>query len=163
MSAVAIGLLTGGGAATIILPPQPRLVWNASASAPIGLYLIVPDALPDVGEMVIAQVPERVRRLAARRGYIPAGAPLVKRVVAVAGDRVCAHGHSISINDRWTASRRATDGAGRPMPWWNGCYTLGAGAIVLLMDNPGSFDGRYFGPTRARDVIGRAHQLSARP
>lgn len=163
LSVVAAGLFTAGVVATIIRPPQPRLVWNASASAPIGLYLVAPGASPAVGGMVIAQVPERVRRLAARRHYIPAGTPLVKRVAAVAGDRACARGQRISINGRWVASRRAVDGAGRPMPWWNGCHTLGAGALLLLMDDPASFDGRYFGPTGAVDVLGRARLLWRRP
>ncbi|MFX7891131.1 hypothetical protein ABTK46_20180, partial [Acinetobacter baumannii] len=33
-------------AATIAFPPQPLLIWNASASAPIGLYgITAPDSI----------------------------------------------------------------------------------------------------------------------
>lgn len=35
-------------------PPAPRLVWNATASAPIGLYGVLPGVAPARGEMVIA-------------------------------------------------------------------------------------------------------------
>ncbi|WP_298672616.1 S26 family signal peptidase [uncultured Sphingomonas sp.] len=144
-------------AATIIAPPLPRLVWNASASAPIGLYRIVPGARIARGDMVVARMPQRSLMLAARRHYIPANVPLVKRVAARAGDRICAAGATITMNGNPLATRRAVDMRGRPLPWWNGCRTLGHGALLLLMaDTPDSFDGRYFGPTPAADVIGKA-------
>ena len=53
----------------------------------------------------------------------------------------------------------ARDRAGRLMPWWRGCTTLDRGALLLLNDPPASFDGRYFGPSRRTDVIGRATPL----
>ena len=43
---------------TAAFPPAPRLVWNASASAPIGLYAVTPGAEGDPGDMVIARVPD---------------------------------------------------------------------------------------------------------
>src|SRR3546814_1519836 len=68
------------------------LVWNASASAPIGLYSVSPGVPADPGDMVIARVPQLWRDLAARRHYLPANVPLVKRVAAAAGDDVCGLG-----------------------------------------------------------------------
>ena len=101
--------------------------------------------------------------LAARRHYLPANVPLVKRVVAVAGDTVCAVGPVVSVNGAVVAERRRFDAARRRLPWWEGCATLGEGALLLLMiDVPDSFDGRYFGPTGAEDVIGRARLIWAR-
>ena len=41
---------------TIAWPPLPRLVWNASASAPIGLYAVSPGTAPGRGDMVIEVV-----------------------------------------------------------------------------------------------------------
>lgn len=150
-------------AATIAVPPHSRFVWNASASAPIGLYRVTPGARLDRGDMVIAWVPAEARMLAARRHYLPANVPLVKRVVAVAGDTVCAVGPFVSVNGAVVAERRRFDAARRRLPWWEGCATLGEGALLLLMvDAPDSFDGRYFGPTGAEDVIGRARLIWAR-
>ena len=158
-SAIAVAGLVAALGLTVAAPPLPRLVWNVSASAPRGLYAVSPGASVRPGDMVIARVPMPWRRLAAARRYIPVNVPLVKRVAAGQGTRVCATGAEIRIDGRRVALRRAVDGRGRVMPRWDGCVTLGAGALFLLMDAPDSFDGRYFGPTARGDVIGRARFL----
>ena len=148
---------------TSLFPPAPRLVWNASASAPIGLYSVSPGASIETGDMVVARVPDPWRMLAAKRRYIPANVPLVKHVAAAAGDEVCALGQEIFVNGRWLAERRVADAEHRPMPWWNGCGTLRGRQLFLLMtDSPASFDGRYFGVTNSTQVIGKARLLWAR-
>lgn len=143
-------------------PHRPRFVWNASASAPVGLYLVRSTAAPGHGDMVIAWTPEPARTFAARRHYLPANVPLVKRVAAAAGALVCAHGDRILIDGREAARRRRVDGRGRPMPVWLGCRRLGPGELFLLMDRPDSFDGRYFGTTPASHLVGRARLIWAR-
>jgi conjugative transfer signal peptidase TraF len=157
--AVALAALASALALTIIMPPRPLLVWNASASAPIGLYAVAAGAPVATGDMVIARLPEPWRRFAARRHYLPANVPLVKRVAAEPGDRVCAIRDTITVEDRAVAVRRERDGQGRPMPRWQGCLTLRHGATLLLMPDPASFDGRYFGPTKRDDVVGKARSL----
>jgi conjugative transfer signal peptidase TraF len=153
-----VGLILALGV-TIVCPPLPRLVWNASASAPLGLYAVSLGAAVTRGDMTIARIPARWRDLAARRRYIPVNVPLVKRVAAVAGDRVCAIRGRVRINGRAVAVQHRVDGRGRIMPRWHGCLTLSGGAVFLLMDAPDSFDGRYFGPTAPGDVIGKARLL----
>ena len=146
--------------ATIVVPPAPRLVWNASASAPLGLYRVVPGTALARGDMVVARTPLSVRALAARRRYVPANVPLVKRVAALTGDRACAAGTLVAITGGLAVRRHFADRLGRPLPWWGGCRTLGSGEIFLLMpDAADSFDGRYFGPSPAADVIGKAVPL----
>ncbi len=160
---VVIGIGTACVALTIAFPPLPRLVWNASASAPIGLYAVTPGASLQRGDMVIARTPAAVREMAARRHYIPANVPLVKRVAGVPGDRICASGNSVFVEGRRVVTRLALDTMGRPLPWWTGCRTLRNGALLLLMtETPDSFDGRYFGATEASDVIGKASALWVR-
>lgn len=159
---LALGSLAVAVAATIIAPPRPLLVWNASASAPIGLYRVGGTDFA-IGDMVIAWPPEPARQFAARRRYLPANVPLVKRVAAEPGDAVCALGQDILVNGRRVAERLVRDGAGRPMPWWSGCITLRRGAMFLLMaQSSASFDGRYFGPTDRNEIVGRATLLWAR-
>ena len=150
-------------AASALWKPPTLLVWNASASAPKGLYRLRAQAAVGRGDMVVAWTPEPARELAAMRRYLPANVPLVKRVAAVAGDRVCAADNTILINGRRVAARLQWDAAGRSMPWWNGCRRLRVGEYFLLMDHALSFDGRYFGVTRGKDVIGRAQLLWAKP
>jgi conjugative transfer signal peptidase TraF len=143
--------------------PVPRLVWNASASAPLGLYAVSPGTGARRGDMVVARVPLTVRPLAAARHYIPANVPLVKHVGAVPGDTVCALGTVITIEGKVAALRRARDGSGRSMPWWKGCRLLRQGDIFLLATNvPASFDGRYFGVSPATDIVGIARPIWVR-
>src|SRR3546814_11751034 len=76
--------------------------------------LAVDDAAPLArGDMVIARVPIAFRMLAARRHYLPANVPLVKRVAATVGDEVCAVGARVTVNGRLAAKRQTRDGAGR--------------------------------------------------
>ena len=155
---IAVGIAFLG--LTIALPPLPRLVWNASPSAPVGLYRVSPGAPLGRGDMVIAWPPAEARELAASRHYLPRNVPLVKRVAGINGDTVCATGHMVTVEGKPVALRRALDAAGRPLPGWQGCVRLRAGMVFLLMSKtPDSFDGRYFGPTLAQDVIGKATPL----
>jgi conjugative transfer signal peptidase TraF len=147
---------------TLFWQPRPLLVWNSSASAPIGLYAVAPPDHVRAGEMVIAWTPEPARSLAAERRYLPSNVPLVKRVGAARGDRVCAVGEAVWFNGRHVAARREVDGQGRPMPWWTDCHDLAEGEYFLLMESADSFDGRYFGITRREDLVGRAVPLWTR-
>ncbi|AMG74915.1 Conjugal transfer protein TraF [Sphingopyxis granuli] len=147
-------------AGTLVTPPRPRFLWNVTASAPVGLYAVGGGAPLARGDMVIARVPIEFRLFAARRHYLPANVPLVKRVAAAAGDEVCADGARVTVNGRAVAVRLDRDGAGRPMPWWSGCALLRDGQVFLLMaDSPASFDGRYFGVSEAGDIVGKARLI----
>ncbi len=150
-------------AATLVRPPSPLLVWNASASSPIGLYRIGSTRDIEPGDMILAWPPDEARVLGAERHYLPADVPLVKQVSAAAGDTVCAFGEAIFVNGRRTAVRRRADPEGRAMPWWSGCERLRAGDLLLLSpDVPLAFDGRYFGISRSEQIVGRARLLWSR-
>ncbi len=135
-----------------------KLIYNASASAPIGFYWI--DQEPILrGDYVLVSVPERVRDLVEERQYLPPDVPLVKRVVGVEGDRICRENRLIMINGSVESVALRRDSEGRKLPIWSGCKTLGRNDIFLLQDHPLSFDGRYFGPVDRRLIIGRATKL----
>lgn len=148
--------------ATAAMPIRPLLVWNASASAPIGLYGVTRPQHAETGEMVIARLPPLWASFAASRHYLPTNVLLVKRVAAAAGDTVCATGSAVSISGRIIAVRRRFDARGRPLAWWQGCVVLRDGAVFLLNNDPGSFDGRYTGLTQHDAIVGRAHPLWTR-
>jgi len=156
--ATGIAMLIG----TTIAPPRPRLVWNASASAPQGLYRVWPGVMPQRGDMVVAWLPQQARGLAARRHYLPYDVPLVKRVAGEEGDMTCASGDRVTLNGRMVAMRLERDRAGRVLTGWQGCFRLGRDDFFLLMANRQSFDGRYFGASERHDIIGRAVLLWAR-
>ena len=138
-----------------LVHPAPWLIWNASASAPLGLYGVVPNQLFSRGDLVLAEPPDTARRLAAERGYLAADVPLVKRVGALAGDTVCGAGVAITINGHQVVERLSANSRGRPLPTWEGCRVLLGGEVFLLTAAvPNSFDGRYFGPVEATAIIG---------
>jgi len=156
---VGLALISLAATLDLMVKPAPRLVWNASASAPVGLWRIHPDARLRTGDMVLAHTPVSVRALAAHRHYIPSNVPLVKRIAARDGDDVCALGALIFVNGRPVAERLGRDSRDRPLPWWQGCEMLRGGRLLLLMDRPDSFDGRYFGPVDEDAIIGKATPL----
>ena len=141
-----------------IAHPRPRLVWNASASVAVGLYRVIPGAL-ERGDFVLVLIPKSIEKLAAGRGYLPGGIPLIKRVAAVAGDDVCAFDGAIVVNGGIFARQRKVDRAGRSLPRWTECRALAGGEFLLLGDAPDSFDSRYFGPVSSARVIGRLAPL----
>ena len=162
-TAIAASAFAAAFVVIAVADPFPRVIWNASASAPIGLYRIHPDRDPPIGVLVAVAPPKRLARWLADRGYLPEGVPLLKHVAAKAGQRVCRSGAVVSVNGRLVASARERDGRGRPLPVWQGCRTLGAGELLLLNPSvPDSLDGRYFGPLPASTVIGTATPLHLR-
>lgn len=138
--------------------PTPQFIWNASASAPIGLYRVDSGA-PERGDFVLVRLPKSIEKLAAIRGYLPAGVPLIKRIAAVAGDDVCAFDGAIIVNGKIVARQRKVDRAGHSLPCWNECRELVQGEFFLLTKAPDSFDSRYFGPVTSARVIGRLAPL----
>jgi len=148
---VGLGLI----ASAAFVSPTPKLVWNASASAPIGLYRVV-SGTPKRGDLALVRAPNSAAKLAAERGYLPRNVPLVKRVAALSGNEVCAFHEAIFVEGKIAALRRKTDRAGRPLPWWNECRELGTDELFLLTnDRSDSFDSRYFGPVSSANLIGR--------
>lgn len=162
--AASIVIAVGAVVLTMAVRPMPRLVWNASASVPVGLYRIANSAGPiERGDLVLVHFPTAARSLAAHRHYLPSAVPALKYVAATAGDTVCAHGADVAITGRLAVRRLAVDRRGRPLPWWRGCRRVRAGQILLLnAASAVSFDGRYFGITAASAVIGKANPIWTR-
>lgn len=132
----------------------PLLVWNASASAPIGLYRVVSGALKR-GDLVLISPPKSIAKLAAERRYLPAGVPLIKRIAAMGGDDVCVFNGVVIINGDVVVYQLEYDRQGRLMPRWNECRVLDADEIFLILPPTNSFDSRYFGPVPRTQITGR--------
>jgi conjugative transfer signal peptidase TraF len=163
---VKILAVSGAGVAAITLAGltdfAPVLVWNASASAPIGLYRIERNAPPEIGDFVLVTPDERLGKFIAERAYLPENIPLLKRVAAVPGDEICRESGAVLINKTHVADALNFDSLGRGIPAWSGCFTLRSDEIFLLNDPERSLDGRYFGATKTVDVIGVARPVWVR-
>jgi conjugative transfer signal peptidase TraF len=152
---VAVALII---APTVAQQPPLLVVWNASPSVPVGLYLVT-QASPRVGDLVVLRLPPVIAAFAAGRGYLPTSTYLLKPIAAVAGDLVCRFGEEIVVRGVVAATAQTTDDAGNAMPTWRGCRVLQAGEVFVLADHPASFDSRYFGPLDDVSVAGRATSL----
>lgn len=141
-----------------VLPKsRPNLIWNASASVPIGLYHVTSAAKLDLDDIVVVRPPTELADFLDRGHYLPRGVPLLKHVAALAGERVCRDGAHVVIDGTPVADALEHDRRGRPLPQWQGCVTLTDDQIFLLnADRPDSLDGRYFGPLDLSTVVGRA-------
>jgi conjugative transfer signal peptidase TraF len=139
--------------------PAVRIIYNASDSAPRGLYLIEPASRVRAGDLVVVRLRRDVGALAAQRGYLPAGVPVIKRVAAIAPQRVCADTTGVHVDGESVAQALDADAAGRPLPAWHGCRALVDTELFLLSAHPASFDSRYFGPVDGIQVVGRARPL----
>jgi conjugative transfer signal peptidase TraF len=151
---------TVGLALTAFIDMPKKLVWNASASIPLGLYTITPIDHLKVGDRVAIDPPEAIASFLAERGYLPRGVRLLKTVAALPGQRVCRIGNKIIVDGIAICEARETDRLGRELPVWQGCRNIGADEIFLMNTSVAdSFDGRYFGPIAATAIIGKAHPL----
>jgi len=149
-----------GIGATALFHPAPRLIWNASASVPIGLYAVHRPAKLHVGDIVIVRPPEPLARYLDARRSLPEGVPLVKPIAALVGQTICRIGRSVSVDGLTLAEAQEHDRHGRRLPVWQGCRVLAPGEVFLMNPaQPDSLDGRYFGPLPLSIVIGRAVPL----
>jgi conjugative transfer signal peptidase TraF len=136
-----------------LVHPLPKLLWNASASIPIGLYQIE-NRLPKRGEIAVLKLPEWAALIASERHYLPCEAWLLKPVAASNGDFVCRFGAHVFVNGKRVAKALPADKKHRPMPSWRGCKTLNAEQMFVLSRHRDSFDSRYFGPVDRALIAG---------
>ena len=137
-----------------------RLVWNASASVPVGLYAVQALDRPIVGELVVIAPPEPLAGFLAARGALPRDVPLIKPVAALPGQIVCRYGRQISIDGFPRAEARDRDRLDRPLPVWQGCRVVADDELFLMnAARSDSLDGRYFGVLPMTALRGRATPL----
>jgi conjugative transfer signal peptidase TraF len=146
--------------ASILFRPAPKLVWNASASVPVGLYAIHPVDVVHSGDLVLLLPPEPVVQYLDRRGYLPRGLPILKHVLALPGQSVCRIERTIIVEGTAVGDALDRDRQGRGLPSWQGCRMVAREEVFLMnWRSDTSFDGRYFGPLPASTIVGRATPL----
>jgi len=154
---------TGAAVALIVLANALGARFNVTPSYPVGLYWMTGEAVRK-GALVWACPPQvEAVEVALQRGYILAGycpggyGNILKKVVALNGDRVIVTGQGVSVNGEAipNSALRRFDTQGKPLPFNETAYTLGTAQVLLMSDySPKSFDGRYFGPTDQTNIKG---------
>jgi conjugative transfer signal peptidase TraF len=149
----AVGVAAFVFAAPFLMVSAAGIRINCSPSLPLGLYKRTTDNRAPLIEFCPQ---EPYGTFAAGRGYrsignCPDGAgPLMKPVVATAGDVVEVSDRGIAVNGQMlpNTAPKTKDSQGRAMtPWPYGHYRVIPGLVwVASSYNPWSFDSRYFGP-----------------
>jgi conjugative transfer signal peptidase TraF len=140
--------------------PMPRLLWNASASVPIGFYVVHSAGRLTADELLVVKPPAALAQFMASRRYLALGVPLMKHVAALPGQIVCRSGFTITVNGIAEAQALDGDTRGRKLPVWQGCRTVRSDEVFLMnADVTDSFDGRYFGSVPDSTIIGSATPL----
>lgn len=132
---------------------------NTSPSLPVGLYIVTSDAKANLIEFCPA---EPFGSFAIQRGYRDRGAcpdgtaPLLKPIVAMAGDIVKTSSRGIEVDGKLrpdTAPLKVDTKGRRLTPWPFGRYVVQAGMVwVASSYNRRSFDSRYFGPVSTSSI-----------
>lgn len=159
-----LGMVAGTALiAAALSDSPPRILWNPSASLPIGLYALAPPGPLALGDLAAVALPSEQAEWVAERGYLGRSALLLKRIAALPGTEICRIGRAVLIDGIVVATALETDRHGRPMPDWQGCAVLDAHQLFLLLaETPDSLDGRYFGPTDATSIVARARPIWTR-
>jgi conjugative transfer signal peptidase TraF len=140
---------------------------NMTPSEPLGLWRVVAlDRAAAVGDLIFICPPENnAIRSARQRGYLRSGlcpggfAPLIKTVIATAGQRV-EIGSAVRV-DGVTVTNSAVskfDGKGRPLVAFRGGI-VPTGSVFLHSSFVGSYDSRYFGPLPVSGILGLAQEV----
>ena len=112
---------------------------NLTPSLPKGVYLLCPGT-PGKGDLVSFCLEGDFADLARERGYLQAGScptglrPLLKKVAGLPGDAIPGDLHIWPV-----------DSLGRAVPSALQEGVIPYGMALVLVEHPGSFDGRYFG------------------
>ncbi|MCZ7448177.1 conjugative transfer signal peptidase TraF [Rhizobium rhizogenes] len=140
---------------------------NLTPSEPLGLWRIVAlDRPASAGDLVFICPPQTpVMQEGRERGYLRSGtcpsavAPLIKTVIAIAGQQV-EIGTGVTVDGRPVpfSARTARDGKGRPMKSWSGGI-VPEKSVFLHSPFRGSYDSRYFGPLPASGILGLAQPV----
>ena len=158
--AVAATIVVCGASGSALFQPAPKLIWNASASVPIGLYVVHPAGALQTGELLVVAPPEPLAAFLDERHYLPKGVPLLKHVAALPGQTICRRGDTITVDETAVGVALARDHLGRLLPTWQGCRVIKVGEVFLMNQRSAtSLDCRYFGPLPTTTIVGRADPL----
>lgn len=159
------GVVTFCVAAFLVSPW--RIYYNGTPSLPLGLYLLDKSASPIKGELTMIRYKEP--KWAKEMGVtVPDGLPLLKKVRAVAGDKLIHVKNKIyrcnpnreAVSACKVIGVRLPDGyKGYVFPSPNLPLTVPEGYVYLGSDYDKGWDSRYLGLFPVRDLMGKAQKL----
>lgn len=159
--AAATGMVWGSTAAPV------RINWTGSA--PVGLYVMFRQTAVARANLVVVCLQGTLAARGRARGYLAVGScpngtsPILKQVVATAGDEVELRGDGYAVNGRVIDRSQPlmVDRLGRLLELFPlNRRVLREGEIwVLGVHRERSWDSRYFGPIPSSSIVGVARPI----
>lgn len=137
----------------------PQLfVYNATASVPVGWYLLLSPQNVARDDMVVFVMPDDMQELAVERGWLPEGTKMLKRVGGLAGDMYGVNkSRQFYVNGVYIGQASLVDGKGQQMPdRSSGIHMVEDNCFLPVGDNSHSFDGRYYGAVPLESIKNKA-------
>lgn len=127
------------------------LVWNGSASAPVGFYMKAQDQTISLHDFVLVKTGTKLDSISSL--YPTKPTYLLKHVELIPGERYRVDGNKI-FTERQTFLRQKTSINGIKLPRLeDGVYVVPQGHYFVANFPEKSFDSRYFGPVPEEDII----------
>ena len=138
---------------------QTGLWINLTSSMPPGIYVQEQSEIKR-NDYVISCLPKEVASISYQRGYLGYGncylhtAPVGKKLVAMEGDLAQIDYNGIRVNGKLIKGTKpsAFDGKGRIMEIKQFKRKLAKNEILLALENPRSYDSRYFGAISDKEL-----------
>lgn len=130
------------------------LIYNHTASVPVGWYIVIPSNNYHAGDYVVFKVPHDIQSLAVNRGWMKENDTMLKIIGAVEGDTYRAEKDSkrFLINEKYIGEIFLHDKDGRSLPTHFGEFVVGRDEFLPISYHPFSFDGRYFGCVSVKNI-----------
>lgn len=138
---------------------EKRFAINLTASMPRGIYRLQSPQALKVGDLVVVMLPPAAQQFAAARRILAPGGAILKRVVAMSGDRVCRIDCAVAINGRFVTIARRRNRENHALLHWSGCLRVRRHELFVLGQTLDSFDSRYFGPVDRTAIIAFAQPI----
>ncbi len=131
-----------------------QIAINSSPGVVPEIYLRV-DERPAIGRIIDFRIPSRAwPYIRERTGHAGRRWYILKPIVAGPGDRVDSMGRWLYINGRKIAPIYTHDEKGRILPYWRADCVLGPREYFVYSSRIwNSFDSRYYGPIRLRQIV----------
>lgn len=133
------------------------ITYTKSSSMPQGWYLVVPAKNLQRNDIVVFLPPKNTRDFLSQQHWGPKNNLLLKYVMGLPGNLACKYNHYLWINQQKIAPLLVFYAPHKKLPQNNFCRQLTNDEYLLLSTKiTRSFDGRYFGPVKRENIMGKA-------
>lgn len=137
---------------------KDKYIINPSKSLTRGIYKLYPPVNIKQGDIVVFKISKETKNFCKQRGYIlNKTETLMKRVAAFSNDKVIIKNQEIFINDISWGKIYKMDSKYRELPQVKiENIVPNDNEFLPLVKTDGSFDGRYFGSIKNKDIQAKA-------